>query len=60
MAGDKIQEAQSALDLFLHELLDRRDEIFLYRFSNYPTLLQGWTSDRQRLARRPGLSGMCA
>src|SRR5712671_5055976 len=35
MAGDKIQEAQSALDRFLFDLLDKRDEIFLYRFSNY-------------------------
>jgi len=54
MAGDKIHEAQSALDRFLYELLDRQDEIFLYRFSNYPTLLQGWTSDRQLLARALG------
>jgi len=54
MAGDKIQEARSALDRFLYELLDKRDEIFLYRFSNYPTLLQGWTSDRQTLTRALG------
>ena len=46
MAGDKIQEAQSALDRFLFDLLDNEDEIFLYRFSNYPVLLQGWTTDR--------------
>ena len=54
MAGDKIQEAQSALDRFLFELLDKQDEIFIYRFSNYPTLLQGWTTDRQILARALG------
>jgi Ca-activated chloride channel family protein len=51
MAGPKIQEAQSALDRFLFDLLDKDDEIFLYRFSNYPVLLQGWTSDRQLLSR---------
>src|SRR5438132_1112051 len=51
MAGAKIQEAQSALDRFLFDLLDKEDEIFLYRFSNYPLLLQGWTSDRQLLSR---------
>lgn len=51
MAGSKIQEAQSALNRFLFELLDKEDEIFLYRFSNYPVLLQGWTSDRQLLRR---------
>ena len=54
MAGEKIQEAQSALDRFLYELLDKEDEIFLYRFSNYPVLLQGWTTDRQALARALG------
>jgi Ca-activated chloride channel homolog len=51
MAGSKIQEAQSALNRFLFDLLDKEDEIFLYRFSNYPVLLQGWTSDRQLLSR---------
>jgi Ca-activated chloride channel family protein len=54
MAGDKIQEAQTALDRFLFELLDKQDEIFIYRFSNYPTLLQGWTTDRQLLTRALG------
>lgn len=54
MAGNKIQEAQSALDRFLYELLDRRDEIFVYRFGNYPTRLQGWTNDRQMLTRALG------
>ena len=51
MAGSKIQEAQTALNRFLFDLLDKEDEIFLYRFSNYPVLLQGWTSDRQLLSR---------
>ena len=51
MAGDKMREALSALDRFLYDLLDRQDEIFLYRFSNYPTLLQDWTTDRQLLSR---------
>ena len=51
MAGTKIQEAQTALDRFLYDLLDKDDEIFLYRFSNVPMLLQGWTRDRQLLSR---------
>jgi Ca-activated chloride channel family protein len=51
MAGMKLQEAQSALNRFLFDLLDKEDEIFLYRFSNYPVLLQGWTSDRRLLSR---------
>ncbi|HKB11249.1 MAG TPA: VWA domain-containing protein [Vicinamibacterales bacterium] len=54
MAGSKIQAAQDALDRFLYELLDKEDEIFLYRFSNVPMLLQGWTRDRQLLSRALG------
>ena len=54
MAGEKIQAAQSALDRFLYDLLDRQDEIFLYRFSNFPVLLQYWTTDRQSLTRALG------
>jgi VWFA-related protein len=51
MAGSKIQEAQAAIDRLLFDLLDREDEIFLYRFSNTPVLVQAWTRDRQRLSR---------
>jgi len=54
MDGEKIDAARAALDRFLYELLDRDDEIFLYRFSDTPVLLQGWTSDRQQLARALG------
>jgi VWFA-related protein len=54
MAGDKIREAESALSRFIYELLNKDDEMFLYRFSNYPTLLQGWTTDRQLIGRALG------
>jgi VWFA-related protein len=54
MAGEKIQAAQSALDRFLYDLLDKQDELFLYRFSNSPTLLEGWTTDRTGLTRALG------
>src|SRR3954466_15235272 len=54
MAGSKIQEAQQALDHLLFDLLDRQDEVFLYRFSNRPVLLQQWTRDRQALSRALG------
>jgi Ca-activated chloride channel family protein len=54
MAGQKIQEAQAALDRFLFDLLDKEDQIFLYRFSNRPVLLQDWTKDRQLLSRAIG------
>ena len=54
MMGEKIEAARSALDRFLYDLLDPQDEIFLYQFSNDPTLLQGWTTDRQKLSRALG------
>src|SRR4051812_13842136 len=54
MAEQKIEAARSALDRFFFDLLDRDDEIFLYRFSNMPVLVQGWTRDRQLLSRALG------
>jgi len=51
MAGQKIEAARGALDRFLFELLDRNDEIFLYRFASVPVLLQDWTRDRNLLTR---------
>jgi VWFA-related protein len=49
MSGHKMEAARAALTRFTEELLDRADELFLYRFSNYPALAQGWTSERQRI-----------
>jgi len=54
MAGDKLREAEAALNRFTYELLDKDDEMFLYRFSNFPTLLQGWTTDRGLITRALG------
>jgi VWFA-related protein len=51
MAGDKFEHAQQALDRFLYDLLDPKDEIFLYRFSSMPVLEQGWTTERDRLSQ---------
>ena len=51
MEGDKMREARQALDRFLNELLDEDDEVFLYRFSDTPTLVQGWTQDRSLIMR---------
>jgi Ca-activated chloride channel homolog len=49
MAGEKIVAAQDALNRFLYDLLGPDDEIFLYRFSSEPVLVQDWTRDRERL-----------
>ena len=51
MAGEKIDEARQALDRFVFDLLDERDEVFLYRFSDHPVLVQDWTTDRASLSR---------
>jgi Ca-activated chloride channel family protein len=51
MSGEKMDNALAAIDRFLTSLLDPTDEIFIYRFSNFPELLQDWTSDRTRLSR---------
>jgi VWFA-related protein len=49
MAGEKMDAARAAIGRFVNQLLDRNDELFLYRFSNYPVLVQGWTRDRRDL-----------
>jgi VWFA-related protein len=51
MAGEKIDSAREAIDRFLTKLLDPLDEIFLYKFSSFPELLQDWTRDRRGLSR---------
>jgi VWFA-related protein len=50
MAGEKYGHALDALDRFLYDLLDRDDEVFLYRFSDDAVLEQPWTTDRERLS----------
>jgi Ca-activated chloride channel family protein len=54
MAGEKIEAARAALNRFLYDLLDARDEIFLYRFNDDAIRLQGWTTDRDVLTRALG------
>lgn len=53
MEGEKILAARTALNRFF-DLLGRDDELFLYRFSDTPVRLQGWTSDRRQLSRAVG------
>jgi VWFA-related protein len=50
MEGEKMLAARHALERFLFELLGPDDEVFLYRFDNNPVLVEGWTTDRQRVA----------
>ena len=51
MVGEKLTNALMAVDRFLTKLLSPEDEIFLYKFSNYPELVQDWTTNRQALSR---------
>ncbi len=54
MAGEKMLAAQDALNRFLFDLLGPNDEMFLYRFSGEPSLVQEWTTDRNALHRQLG------
>jgi VWFA-related protein len=54
MSGAKIDAARRSLEEFLAYLTDPEDEFFLYRFSDDPVLLQGWTSDRRAMTRALG------
>ena len=49
MDGEKMLAARDALRRFFVDLLDPEDELFLYRFSNVPELVEGWTTNRGRL-----------
>ncbi len=53
MEGEKWQAAREAIDRFL-DLLGPDDEVFLYSFSNRTTLLEEWTTDRNRIVRALG------
>ena len=50
MEGEKWTNARQALNRFLFQLLDPEDEVFLYRFDNQPELVEGWTTNRERIA----------
>ena len=47
MYGEKMSAARGAISRFVDDLLEKDDELFLYRFSNYPELVQGWTHNRR-------------
>ena len=44
MFGRRIQDARSAVECFLFDLLDRSDEFFVLAFNHQPHPLTGWTS----------------
>jgi len=52
MDGEKMDAARNALSRFLFDLLDPQDEVFLYRFSDVPELVEGWTTSRERVLSR--------
>ncbi len=54
MTGEKMAAAREALNRFLFDLLDRDDEVFLYRFDSTPQLVEGWTTDRRRISTELG------
>jgi hypothetical protein len=54
MSGEKMAAAREALNRFLFDLLDKDDEVFLYRFDGSPELVDGWTTDRRRIVTELG------
>jgi VWFA-related protein len=54
MTGEKMAAARAALNRFLFDLLDSEDEVFLYRFTSVPELVEGWTTDRRRISTELG------
>ena len=52
MHGQRIEDAQFALNRFLLDLLDPSDEVFLVAFNHEPKLEASWTSDPRRLIHR--------
>jgi len=56
MYGKRIQDARTAVDRFLFELLDPGDEFFLMAFNHAPRALTGWTRDQAEVTR--GLAGV--
>ncbi len=54
MSGEKMSTAKSAVERFLHRLLDEQDEVFLYQFESQATLVQDWTTDRSAVSRALG------
>ena len=52
MDGEKMSAARDALDAFSSICSIPTDEVFLYRFSNVPELVEGWTTNRDRLRSR--------
>jgi VWFA-related protein len=51
MYGKRIQDARTAVDRFLFELLDPADEFFLMAFNHAPRALTGWTRDQAEVTR---------
>jgi len=51
MTPEKMDAARAAINRLVFELLDPQDELFFMRFSSEPRLMQGWTTDRQAIAR---------
>jgi Ca-activated chloride channel homolog len=51
MYGQRIQDARSAVDRFLFELLDPSDEFFVIAFNHEPRPLTGWTREQAEVRR---------
>src|SRR5256885_17195847 len=55
MYGRRIEDARTAVDRFLFDLLDPADEFFLMAFNHKPRAMTGWTREQTEVQR--ALSG---
>jgi Ca-activated chloride channel homolog len=55
MYGQRMTEARSAVSRFLFDLLDARDEFFVYGFNHAPQLVSSWTRDAALVSSRMAL-----
>ncbi len=51
MTPEKMAAARSAINRFVYELLDAKDEIFFMKFSSEARIVQEWTTDRAAIGR---------
>jgi Ca-activated chloride channel homolog len=54
MFGRRIQDARTAVDRFLFELLNAADEFFVLAFNHQPKTLTGWTRTPEEVRRALG------
>jgi Ca-activated chloride channel family protein len=51
MSAEKLATARAAIERLIFNLLEPDDELFFMQFATRPRMVEGWTTDRQRIRR---------